>query len=151
MSLTHKQISGIKSHLDRSGIKSASLYDDILDHYCCKIEELLEKESCTISRAIELAEVSICPEGAFQIEKELNYLLIINRNIMLHKIVFAIASFAGFIFLLSGTAWLANLLEGHVAVQFMGLSLIIAVFTVYPYLMYRLFKRSAQSLRKELA
>ena len=151
MSLNNGHLERITNHLNFSGIKSLSLYDDIFDHYCCKVEELMRQNTMTIDQAIEHAQNDICPDGANQIEEELEYLLIINQNIMLHKIVFSIASLSGFIFLLSGTAWMSNLLESDVALQFMGLSLIVAVFSVYPYLMYRLFKRSARSLRNELA
>ncbi len=151
MRINDNQINCIIDHLNLSGISPGALFDDVLDHYCCKVEELLEEESCSVSEAIKRAEASICPKGALQIEKDLKYLLTINQNIMLHKIVFSIASLAGFIFLLSGTAWMANLLESFVAIQLMGLSLIVAVFAVYPYLMYRLYRKSARALRQELA
>jgi hypothetical protein len=93
MILEDKEVSFIKSEIEKSKISISELKDDLLDHFCCFIENELSKGS-SFETAYVKALNYICPNGFEEIQKETIYLLNSNKIITMKKIMYLIGLLA---------------------------------------------------------
>ena len=84
-SKTHVQI--IEERLRKSGLKNEAILIDLIDHYSCVIEEDMDK-GISFEEAYNRAWNSISPNGTIEIEEELLFLLNLNNQIVMKKIMY---------------------------------------------------------------
>jgi hypothetical protein len=90
-SKTHVEI--IEERLRQSGLQNESIILDLIDHYCCIVEEEMDKGR-SFDEAYTKAWNSISPNGTIEIEEELIFLLNLNNQIVMKKIMYLSGFFA---------------------------------------------------------
>lgn len=101
MKLSEAQFEIIVESLETS-LSMTSLKDDLLDHFCCFVEEKMS-EGQSFEEAFDQAEMQICPNGLREIQNETTYLLYPNIKIM-KKLIYGlglmatVATLTGFLF-----------------------------------------------------
>ncbi|WPR73593.1 hypothetical protein [Algoriphagus sp. NG3] len=93
MILEDKEIFFIKGEIEKSRISISELKDDLLDHFCCFIENELNKGSSFESAYVKALN-HICPNGFDEIQKETIYLLNSKKIITMKKIMYLIGLLA---------------------------------------------------------
>lgn len=93
MILEDKEVSFIKGEIEKSKISISELKDDLLDHFCCFIENELHKGS-SFEAAYVKALNHICPNGFDEIQKETIYLLNSEKIITMKKVMYLIGLLA---------------------------------------------------------
>ncbi|WP_350293607.1 hypothetical protein [uncultured Croceitalea sp.] len=148
MTLKDQQLNLIKGYLHQEGVSKHSLQEDLIDHFSCAIEEYLEKD-VSFTEAFDLAKERIAPDGVKKIEEDLIYLLTVNHEIMLRKIVFILGYISileiimAFALYLPGSI-LTKEVSGYIA---MGGIALFAV-SVVPFYCYQLYKKSIHQLKE---
>jgi len=74
MMLAEWQVDVLQQRIDNSGLTRINLKEELLDHLCCCVEELLCSGSA-FEPAIEQAFQQVCPDDPTEIEKQLVLLL----------------------------------------------------------------------------
>jgi hypothetical protein len=85
--LNDEQIEYIKNQIENSKIKSRELRDDLLDHFCCVIEDDLKK-GIGFAEAFKSAFNTICPNGLDEIQQETIFLLTYKKILIMKKLLF---------------------------------------------------------------
>ncbi|WP_394747200.1 hypothetical protein [Spongiimicrobium salis] len=148
MTINDQQLNFIQAYLRQEGVSKATLQEDLVDHFSCAIEEYLE-EDVSFATAFDLAKERIAPDGVKKIEEDLIYLLTINHEIMLRKIVFILGYISilqiimAFALYLPGSI-LDKEVSGYIA---MGGIFLFAV-SVVPFYCYQLYKKSVHQLKE---
>ena len=93
--LSEKYIEIIEQRILQSGLTNTSLQNDLLDHYCCFIEEQMNDEQ-DFERAYKTAYSAITPDGAQDIETELILLLTFNKQIGMKRLLYGAGFVAAF-------------------------------------------------------
>ncbi len=93
MILEDKEVSFIKGEIEKSEISISELKDDLLDHFCCFIENELNKGSSFESAYVKALN-HICPNGFDEIQKETIYLLNSKKIITMKIIMYLIGLLA---------------------------------------------------------
>ena len=68
--LSSEQVNFIAKKIESGEIQSKELHDDLLDHFCCVIEDRMNKGE-QFDEAFEKACLQICPDGLGEIQNEL--------------------------------------------------------------------------------
>ncbi|MBK8806309.1 MAG: hypothetical protein IPO21_06570 [Bacteroidales bacterium] len=68
--LSTEQVNFIAKKIESGEISSKELYSDLLDHFCCVIEEEINK-NVSFDDAYKKACLQICPDGLEEIQQEL--------------------------------------------------------------------------------
>lgn len=89
MMLSQKEVDELSAHINQSNISNQDLKDDLLDHFCCFIENEMQK-GVTFKDAQLLAWGKICPNGLDEIQQETIYLLNANKIMMMKKLMYII-------------------------------------------------------------
>lgn len=84
------EIRQVKAYLENSSLSYEEVRDDILDHICCQIEELLE-EGNEFEQAFAVVQEDFSKEELSTIQSNTTYFLTIKRNTMLIKGIFITA------------------------------------------------------------
>ncbi|NAS32383.1 hypothetical protein GTQ40_15470 [Flavobacteriaceae bacterium R38] len=146
MMISNLQLAFIKNYLSQEGITKIHLQDDLVDHFSCVIEEYLE-EGIHFDEAFKKAKGRITPDGAKKIEDDLNYLLTINNQIMIRKIVFLMGYFSVFLIITAFALYLPGILDKETS----GLIAMGGIFSfstfVLPFYFYQLYKKSLHKLQ----
>lgn len=87
--LTQKQVDFIRTEINKSRISIPELKDDLLDHFCCFIEQEI-KEGNSFENAYENALEQVCPNGFDEIQKETIYMLNFKRILFMKKLMYTI-------------------------------------------------------------
>lgn len=87
--LSDEHTSKIKEEIDKSSITIESLKDDLLDHFCCFVEEEM-KWGISFQEAYLKATKQICPNGFDEIQKETIFLLNSKKIIIMKKALYFI-------------------------------------------------------------
>lgn len=87
--LSDEKIELIRREIDRSAISIQELKDDLLDHFCCFIEEELRKGN-SFEASYSLAVEQICPNGLDEIQRETVFLLNSNKIRFMKKVMYSI-------------------------------------------------------------
>ena len=72
--LTTEQVEFIARKIERSNIKSNEMKEDLVDHFCCSIEEEMQKGT-SFQIAYDKAYQNTCPNGFDEIQRETVFLL----------------------------------------------------------------------------
>lgn len=95
--LTNEQIQFIKEKINSSKIQSQELKDDLIDHFCCFIEDEIAKGS-DFNSAYEKAYTIICPDGFEELENETFFLFNYKKLKSMKRIIYISAYLSAFIF-----------------------------------------------------
>ena len=147
MILDDVQFLKVKSHILHEGVKNAALQDDLIDHFCCVIEEYLDKGHA-FNEAFKMAKKRIIPEGAQKIENDLNYLLTVNNEIMLRKLVFILGYISVFQIITAFAIYLPGFVDQQVASMIAMGGIFTFSLTVIPFYFYQQYKRSVHKLKE---
>jgi hypothetical protein len=93
--LTDEQVEIIEQRI-RSGLSHSGLVNDILDHYCCYIEEQMN-DSVSFDDAYTMAFQAISPNGVHEIQEELFYLLTFKKQTNMKRITYGLGFLAAFL------------------------------------------------------
>lgn len=85
--LSEKQIEYIKNEIESSSISFNELKEDLLDHFCCVIEDDLRK-GIEFKKAYKSAFKNICPNGFDEIQKETIFLLTYKKVLTMKKLLY---------------------------------------------------------------
>lgn len=146
MRVSDDQLIEIQGYLMSEGVTQVSLQEDLVDHYSCVIEELMS-EGKAFQSAFSEAKNRIAPEGAQELQEDLNYLLTIKKKLMLRKLVFVF----GFFGMLEIMLALALSVAGFIETDLAGLLVMAGILTlsvsVLPFWFFQLYKRSANRVQ----
>jgi hypothetical protein len=67
--LTEKNIEFISRKINGSNIELNEMREDLIDHFCCAIEEDMKKGS-SFDKAYDKSYQNICPDGFDEIQRE---------------------------------------------------------------------------------
>jgi hypothetical protein len=87
MELNDKQITLILDRIIADGVTDNRLQNDLLDHYCCFIEERLLPEA-DFETVYELAFQNITPNGMNEIQQELYFIINFNKQTTMKRIIY---------------------------------------------------------------
>lgn len=118
--LTDEQIDFIVTQINNSQIESSELREDLVDHFCCVIEEYI-KQGMNFEKSYNKAYQIVCPNGFDEIYQETILLLTSKKIIIMKKLLYLIG-FITTIFLT--TSFLFKALHW----PFAGLLLLISAF-----------------------
>lgn len=89
MTLSHEQLEEVRHYFESQSLSNSPLEDDLLDHCCSGIEELMDKHQLDFHTAFELMKERVVPNGALEIEEDLKYLINRKPEVTMKKFVFA--------------------------------------------------------------
>lgn len=95
--LTDREVDFIIEQVNNSQIVTKTLKEDLVDHFCCVIEDYM-KEGMSFEESYKRAYKVICPNGFDEIHQETILLLTSKRITIMKKLMF-IVGFIGTIFL----------------------------------------------------
>ncbi len=148
MIIDEGQVSFIRSYLMGNGVSNQSLQADLLDHFCCVVEEQMESGQSfdiSFSKAVD----RISPEGPEKIQKDLNYLLTIKKNIMLRKLVY-MASYVSVLAVLTGLALrIPQILSADAAMLLVMAGMLLFSVSTVPYFFFDRYQKSIRELKSE--
>ncbi|MEB2774303.1 hypothetical protein SYJ56_03245 [Algoriphagus sp. D3-2-R+10] len=136
MILEDKEVSFIKGEIEKSKISILELRDDLLDHFCCFIENELSKGSSFESAYVKALN-HICPNGFDEIQKETIYLLNSKKIITMKKIMYLIGLLASMIMTLG---WLFKYLNWKGGVDMLTFGMICFLLLFLPMLAINRYK-----------
>lgn len=87
--LSDEQIEFIRMEIEKSSISIPELKDDLIDHFCCFIEDEV-KNGNSFENAYTKALKNVCPGGFDEIQKETIYLLNFKRILIMKKVMYSI-------------------------------------------------------------
>lgn len=139
---THVEL--IEQRIKLSGLSNPQLIDDMVDHYCCVVEEEMNK-GLSFDEAYKKAWNCISPNGLVEIENELFLMLNFNKHIQMKKLVYSFGFLAA---MFVATGFLFRILSwpGALAVSFLGYA---CLFVVCILVMVNRFKRKATSSKMD--
>jgi hypothetical protein len=85
----------IIAFVEKGHFKNAALQNDLIDHYCCLIEEKVT-QGLTFQKAFEEAYQQISPNGLKEIEIETNFLINYRKFTLMKKLIFTIGFVSAF-------------------------------------------------------
>jgi len=84
--LSDKETEVIRQRIIQSGLSNQGLQDDLLDHFCCFVEDKMS-EGADFEATYKEAFQAITPDGMYDIETELITLLTLNKQIGMKRII----------------------------------------------------------------
>ncbi|NER15213.1 hypothetical protein GWK08_17285 [Leptobacterium flavescens] len=147
MRIDNHQLSAIKTFLKNEGVTNVQLRDDLTDHFGCVIEECM-RDGKAFEDAFYMARDRIAPDGALQIEKDLNYLLTVNREIMIRKIVFIMGYFSAYTIILSIALYLPGILDANTSGLVAMAGMLLFSISVLPFYFYLWYKKSIHQFKE---
>ena len=85
--LEKSEIQQIKSYLESNGLEYEEVLDDVLDHICCELEEMLA-EGKEFNQAFAEVQEVFSPEEVNTIQSDTTYFLTIKKTITMIKGIF---------------------------------------------------------------
>ena len=135
--LTDTQIDFIEEQINQSQIQSNELKEDLVDHFCCMIEDDI-KRGLSFDAAYEKAYQSVCPNGFDEIHKE-SLLLLTSKNIITMKKTLYISGFIASVLVTTTFLFKALHWPGAGIVILVGFFALVFVFL--PILLWYLYRR----------
>jgi hypothetical protein len=143
--LTDQQIDFIATVVERSKIASAEIKEDLVDHFCCAIEEQLARGK-SFETAYDLAYHNITPDGFDEIERETIYLLTSKKISSMKRLLYVSGYMSLFLATISAVLKLLHLPGGSIGVLLTGLTIILLFLpSLFTYLYRREINKSAGS------
>ena len=135
--LTDQNIEFISNIIKNSRIESNEMKEDLIDHFCCAIEEEIHK-GLTFEKAYDKAYHYICPDGFDEIQRETVYLLTFKKIKTMKRLMYV----SGYLSAIGVTTTLFMKIN-HIAFGQLALLMTAAilVFFFLPSLFINLYKR----------
>lgn len=145
--LTDENVEFIAQIINGSKIESAEMKEDLIDHFCCAIEEEMKK-GLSFKKSYDKAYQNICPDGFDEIRRETVFLLTFKRIKAMKRLLYA----SGYLSAIGITTTIFMKLNhfGYPGITFLLTSAIL-IFLFIPSLFVNLYKRDlAESLSNKL-
>jgi lysylphosphatidylglycerol synthetase-like protein (DUF2156 family) len=145
--LTDENVEFIAQIINGSKIESAEMKEDLIDHFCCAIEEEMKK-GLNFKKSYDKAYQNICPDGFDEIRRETVFLLTFKRIKAMKRLLYA----SGYLSAIGITTTIFMKLNhfGYPGITFLLTSAIL-IFLFIPSLFVNLYKRDlAESLSNKL-
>lgn len=141
--ISQPEIEKLRHQLNEDGVMSPELLDDLLDHYCCAIEEELNN-GLSREAAFELVHQRICPNGAGEIQEMTDYLLNYKFISTMRALMYSLGFLSAFVFTLG---WLFNIFHWQGGqIMFMTGPLIFSGGFLPVYIMYQVRDKDKKTL-----
>ena len=143
--LNEEHIEFISKSINKSNIKSSDMKEDLIDHFCCAVEDYMKK-GLNFQDSYKKAYQDISPNGLDEIENETVYLLTFKKIKAMKKLLYV----SGYISAIGVTTTLffkLNHMPGGAIVHL--ITLLILVFVFLPTLFTYLYKKSISKSRNE--
>jgi len=147
MTVTDDQLFQIQGYLMSEGVSDVGLQEDLVDHFCCLIEGIM-KGGKSFANAFEDAKRAVAPEGAGEIQEDLNYLLTIKKKVMLRKLVFVFGFFGVMSLLLASAMYISGILDAQTSGLLAMAGILTLSVSVLPFWFLQLYRRSVQKLQE---
>lgn len=135
--LTDKLVDIIVGKIINSNIKSKELKEDLIDHFCCLIEEYLNK-GLNFEESLNKAYQDICLDGFDEIQKDTLFLLTSKKIKTMKRLLFV----SGYLSAIGVTTTLFMKLAGIPGGQIVLLLTLVVIFFLFlPALFNYLYKR----------
>jgi len=85
--ITEQNIEFITQVINGSKIKSSEMKEDLIDHFCCAIEENMKK-GLSFEKSYDKAYQNICPDGFDEIQRETVFLLTFKKIIAMKRLLY---------------------------------------------------------------
>lgn len=135
--LSDQNIEFITKRINDSKIESAEMKEDLIDHFCCAVEEEMKKGK-SFEKSYEKAFNDICPDGFDEIQNETVFLLSTKKNKAMKRLLY----FSGYLSAIGITTTifmkLSHIAGGQIAFL---LTAAILAFLFLPVLFINLYKR----------
>ncbi len=135
--LSDEQIEFIEQQVNNSQIESEELKEDLIDHFCCVIEEYMDKGK-SFEDSYNKAYQIVCPNGFDEIYKETLLLLTSNNIIAMKKSMFILGFIAT---ILWTTSILFKLLHWPGAGALIILGAFMLIFVLLPIIALYFYKK----------
>ena len=89
MTLSNEQLASVEAYFESQQLSRIQLEDDLVDHCCSGIEQLMEDPGYDFDIAFTLMKQRLVPNGAMEIEEDLEYLENYKPQTTMKKFVFA--------------------------------------------------------------
>lgn len=99
MELTEQQIDYLDQQIRERGIEMPSLAEDLLDHFACAVEREMEAGKA-FEDAFNKVYLEISPDGLKEIQDQTKYLLTLNRQLIMKKVVFIVGFITALIYVI---------------------------------------------------
>lgn len=135
--LTEQNIEFITQIVNSSKIESVEMKEDLIDHFCCAIEEYMRK-GLSFEKSYDKAYQNICPDGFDEIQRETIFLLTFKKIKAMKRLMYV----SGYLSAIGITTTVFMKLS-HIAYGQISLLLTsaILVFLFLPALFINLYKR----------
>ena len=147
MTISDEQLFQIQGYLISHGITNVGLQEDLADHFCCVVEEIMAG-GVLFETAFEQAKKRVVPDAPEQLQADLNYLLTIKKKIMTRKLVFIFGFFGILDLLLAMALSISNIVDSEVVGLLAMAGILTLAVSVVPYWVFLLYKRSVQKLKE---
>lgn len=138
--LSEKDIEFVIKQINGSKIESSELREDLIDHFCCVIEEEMKK-GLTFEKSYEKACQKICPGGLDEIRRETLFLLTNKKNRAMKRLLY----FSGYLTTIAITTSIFVIIfqSRHIPGSsiFLVASVLLLMFLFLPSLFINLYKR----------
>ena len=96
LQLSEEQVALINPRITTSGVTTGELQTDLLDHYCCYIEDEMSN-GAPFEEAYKKAFMAITPNGMHEIEEELFFLMTFKKQTNMKRIIYGTGFVATFL------------------------------------------------------
>ena len=145
--LTEQNIDFITQIVNSSNIESVEMREDLIDHFCCAIEEEMKKGS-SFEIAYDKAYHHICPNGFDEIQKETVFLLTSKKIKAMKRLMYLSGYLSAIGITTTVFMKLSHIAGGQIALL---ATAVIIIFLFLPTLFINLYKRElAKSLSNKL-
>ena len=135
--LTEQNIDFITQIINGSKIESVEMKEDLIDHFCCAIEEEIKK-GLNFEKSYDKAYQNICPDGFDEIQRETVFLLTYNKIKAMKRLMYA----SGYLSAIGITTTVfmksSHIMGGQIALL---MTAAVLVFLFLPALFLNLYKR----------
>jgi len=135
--LTDENIEFIAQIINGSKIESAEMKEDLIDHFCCAIEEEMKK-GLSFKKSYDKAYQNICPDGFDEIHRETVFLLTFKKIKAMKRLLYV----SGYLSAIGITTTVFMKLNhfGYPGITFL-LTSVIMIFLFIPSLFVNIYKR----------
>jgi hypothetical protein len=126
--LSNEQILQLKALIDRENIEVPGLADDLLDHFCCCVEEAMGS-GLPFEDALPLAYARVFPGGIKEIEEDVIRLITVKTSVTMKKALYVTGFVSAF---LISTGFLFRYMHWPAAVILLSLGFLFLLFAVVP-------------------
>ena len=135
--LTEQNIEFITQNINGSKITSTEMKEDLIDHFCCAVEEEMKKD-LSFEKSYDKAYQNICPDGFDEIQRETIFLLTFKKIKAMKRLMYV----SGYLTAISITTTVFmksnHIAYGQIALLLTG---VILAFLFLPSLFINLYRR----------